>query len=114
MKDKNIDLAIPSYAGESPTSVSDHKQEYPTLHLEFSGEDAYDFPKDGTVTFQYHLASETESDRNGKKRCSYTLEIRKLSGVKGEKDIRPSKTDTSASDALDKLMKEKEKSADEY
>jgi hypothetical protein len=115
MKDsKSIDLALPGYSGESPVSApTDRPPDYPTLHLEFTGDDAVDFPKDGKVEFEYHLSSETESDRNGKKRCSYTLEIRKLLDVEGEKDIRPSKTDTSAGDALDKLMKAKESASDD-
>lgn len=112
MKDsKNVDLALPHFSGEPyPVSAPDRGPEYPTLHLEFAGEDAVEFPKDGTVTFKYHLASETESDRDGKKRCSYTLEVRKLTDLKGEKDIRPSKRDTSTEENLDKLMKEKEES----
>lgn len=109
---KNIDLALPKFGGEIPTSTSDRGPDYPTVHLEFEGEDAYDFPKDGTVTFQYHLVSKTESTRGGKKRCSYTLEVRKLGSVKGEKDIRPSKRDTSTEDNLDRLMKEKESKSD--
>jgi hypothetical protein len=115
MKDsKGIDLALPGYGSElASPATSDRPPDYPSLHLEFVGDDAVDFPKDGKVTFEYHLASETESDRNGKERCSYTLEIRKLLKVEGEKDIRPSKSDTSAADALDKLMKEKEESGDE-
>ena len=115
MKDKGIDLALPAggYGGDPISTASDRPPDYPTLHLEFTGDDAVDFPKDGKVEFEYHLASETESDRGGKKRCSYTLEIRKLLDVEGEKDIRPSKSDTSASDALDKLMKQKESESDD-
>lgn len=116
MKDKGIDLALPAYGGENPVAVSqtDRPPDYPSLHLEFTDEDAPDFPDDGTVTFRYHLSQKTESDRNGKERCSYTLDIQKLVDVKGEKDIRPSKRDTSTEDNLDRLMKEKYDSAEEY
>jgi hypothetical protein len=110
MKDKGIDLALPAYGGD-PVSLSSHTDrppDYPSLHLEFDDEDAPDFPDDGTITLRYHVSQKTESDRNGKQRCSYTLEVQKLVDVKGEKDIRPSKRDTSTEDNLDRLMKAKQ------
>lgn len=95
--DRNYDGAIPS------PKAQDRPPEYPTAHLEFkSGEDT-ELPKDGTITFKYHLSNKSEGD----KRCSYTLDLKELVSVTGEKDNRPSKRDTSAEDALDKLAKEK-------
>jgi len=109
---KELDLEITDKygpIGTVPASDSGSAKYYPTLHLEGS---ELDFPEDGTVTFEFSVKRRTESkNSDGSERCEYDLEIRKLKSVKaapGEKDEQPYKRDTSAEDALDRLMKERE------
>lgn len=115
---KNIDLSF-SY-GDNPVMASSSpapEKHYPVLHLEGSD---LEFPEDGTATFEFCVKRRTESkNSDGSERCEYDLEIRTLKNVKatpGAKDEQPYKRDTSAEDALDKLMSDKQKASesDEY
>lgn len=103
MKSVNLELDRSIYKTDPMTKAEDRPPEYPTTHLEFKAGEGVEIPKDGTITFKFHLANKSEGD----KRCSYTIDLKELVSVTGEKDIRPSKRDTSAEDALDKLAKEK-------
>lgn len=103
MKSINLEIDRNRFGEPVPSTKEDRPPEYPTAHLEFKSGDDTELPKDGTITFKYHLSNKSEGD----KRCSYTLDLKELVSVTGEKDIRPSKRDTSAEDALDKLAKEK-------
>lgn len=107
---KNKDLAFSYDNGPISAAPSSEAKHYPVLHLEGSD---LEFPEDGTATFEYCVKRRTESKNpDGSERCEYDLEIRTLKSVKatpGEKDEQPYKRDTSAEDALDALMKEKQK-----
>lgn len=108
---KSIDLAESGH--ENPPSMGAFTAEpyYPSAHIQVPEEKGdLDMPEEGLVTFCYRLRRETTTNKpNGKTICEYDLDLISLEGYKGKPDERPSKSDTSAGDALDKLMKEKEK-----
>ena len=100
-----LDLAEPGLCCPEPSMAPPtvEKKFYPTLHL--SHETEYEFPDDGEMTVVFHKVSSTESETNGKKRYSCTLEVRKITDMEAVKKSKTSNRE--AEDALDALMKEK-------
>lgn len=92
---------------ESPSSDETH---YPSLYIDFDGDDAPDFPKTGTMTVKFRLRSESEKTRNGKTTCSYEFDILSVESVKGGAE---KKDEESSSDALDRLKNESENEEDD-
>ncbi len=100
------DLNMSEMGPESPMEMKpqDH---YPTFHYE--GPEELDLPDHGAMLVHYKVKREVET-KNPPDRHWYScdVEIRKILGAEAEKDMRPSKRDTSAEDNLDRLMKERE------
>ena len=99
---KNIDLAM-DFGGPSEP-MSPKENHYPTFT--YDGPEELGLPNSGTMTIRFKEVRRETSDRGGKKHYSCTIEVREIVSAKGEKDIRPAKTDKSAEDALDGHMKD--------
>jgi hypothetical protein len=105
MKKMDRDLNMSEMGPDSlPQDVKDH---YPTIH--FEGPEELGLPEHGTMLVHYKVKREVETKHPPDRHWySCDIEIRKICGAEAEKDMRPSKRDTSAEDSLDRLMKERE------
>lgn len=102
MKKLELDLNMSERGPEMPLSGGgDH---YPTIH--FEGPEELGLPEHGTMLVHYKVKREVETKTPQGDWYSCDIEVRKILGVEAEKDIRPSKRDTSAEDALDNLMRQ--------
>lgn len=78
------------------------EEHYPSFHYE--GEQDLGLPDEGEMTVKFRKTSSSTSERDGHKRYSCTVEVKKILNVEGEKDDSPTKRDTSGDDALDAIM----------
>lgn len=104
---KEIDLGRESeYGPGGPISVNSSRDKvfYPEFH--YAGPNELDLPKEGTMTIKFCVTREVEETRGDKDWYQCDIQVEKILSVKGEKDIRPSKRDMSAEDALDALARE--------
>ena len=94
------DPCCPKGPGSSEPSVV-----YPSFH--YTGSEELGIAKEGAMTVKYKVVSTEESDRNGKHKYECTVEVHEIVSAKGEDDDdeRPARSNTSAADALDALMK---------
>lgn len=90
--------------------VSNSKEHYPSLHLEWN--DDYNLPESGEMTIKFRKVSETNSKHGGKSRQSVTLDILSIESVEKksvkEDDEEESTKEESSSDRLDKMAEEAE------
>lgn len=113
MKQLDLDLKIernlnPEGGALTPISREDEEGVYPTAHYE--GPEELDLPPHGTMVVHYRVLREEEIKLPQKPeghdhwyRCD--IQLRRIISAEAEKDIRPSKRDTSAEDNLDSLMR---------
>lgn len=95
-----IDLAM-NY-GDMPTPVGVSEEHYPSFHYE-GGKDL-GLPDEGVMKIHFCKTSSSVSERDGNKRYSCTVEVKKILDVEAEKDDSPTKRDRSNEDALDAIM----------
>lgn len=99
-----IDLEIKSPYGD-PCCVSscdkDDRKYYPNFH--YQGETDIDLPKEGTMTVKFKRTSREVTDRDGKERYSYSVDIVAIESVNEDKVDAPAKSYDEASSALDKI-----------
>jgi len=104
---KSIDLGVsPKEAyGAIPSSPMDEDRTiYPCFH--YSGDESLDLPRRGKMLIEFSVREETtRTDEDGDTRYMCDIQVEKILSVEGEKDIRPSKRDMSAEDALDAIAK---------
>lgn len=113
MKQKmEIDLANQDGGISSPNMDRAHYPSFLVTQYEadYGKEgDLDDAPIEGTMVIKYCIARSSEDNKTG--RCDYTIEVKQILSVEGEKESTPYKRDTSAEDALDKLAGEKNEEA---
>lgn len=80
---------------------------YPTFS--FDSDTELKLPASGELTVKFKRRSSTAHEKNGKQDFHYIIEVCELVSASEEKNISPSKKDTSAADALDGLMKKAQK-----
>lgn len=76
---------------------------YPSLYLEGTGE-LKDLPESGTLTIRFKRVSKSETEREGKKRCTVELEVREIVDAKSG----DASSDEDAEDVLDALRESTE------
>lgn len=106
---KPIDLGM-SYEESMPVSPKeDRKKHYPTFTYE--GDEEMELPEEGKMTIHFCKVASTESERNGKKHYSCTVEVKHILDVDAGdyEDDAPTKKYNGAEDALDRLMEKKMK-----
>lgn len=116
----NKDLGLKDsdyFDGAIAAPISSDRIHYPSFHV--VGTDELGVPDSGTMTIKYKLVSETSSTWDGKKKYECTVEVHEIVSADGSDNVKPpSKTDTSAGDALDKLAearsKEKQEADEDY
>jgi len=96
----SIDLNQADSIPEVVKATSKEKY-YPSFH--YSGEEELDLPDEGEMTVRFRVVERTESERNGKKTCSYTIEVQSIEDVEEENDDSPTKSYDEAGSALDKI-----------
>jgi hypothetical protein len=103
---KEIDLSLKPESN-SPMGMAESRPLYPSFH--YSGEKDLDLPMEGTMTVQFCITRKTSTETDtGKHHYSCDIDLKKITNVKSEVSA-PTKRDTSAEDALDKLAEEKSK-----
>lgn len=107
-----IDLALPSYGQGEPCCVSStdaNRKYYPNFHYE--GEKDIELPESGTMVVKFKRTSREESDRNGKTRYSYSVDVVGIDSINGDDADLPDnpKSKDEASSALDKIVAELKK-----
>lgn len=75
-----IDLKIKMESASIPEPPDDY---YPTVHIE--RKEPFELPEEGTMTVTFKRISVEDSERDGKKRFSCTLELRSIDKVNGKK-----------------------------
>jgi len=109
-----IELDNRAYASplNNPISTSEtsggkeNKEGFPAFTFYY--DEPRQFPEEGTMVIKYCLLrSDSDNRRPEDSKYSCTIAVEELVSAEGEKDMSPSKRDTSASDALDKLAQEK-------
>lgn len=88
----------------------DRKKHYPTFTYE--GDEKMELPEEGKMTVHYCKVASTESERNGKKHYSCTVEVKHILDVDGGdyEDEAPTKSyNKDSENALDELMDKKMK-----
>lgn len=85
-----------------PTSYDPASKFYPTVHLSLK---EAEIPASGEITFKFRRVEKTETERNGVERCSYTLELTKLTECCCCEDEPRKSPSRESEDALDALMK---------
>jgi hypothetical protein len=97
--------------GSIATPINDRDRVY-YPEFTYSGDKELELPEEGEMVIKFRTVRETEDVREGRYTC--TVEVLSIEKVKGEKDNRPSKRDTSAEDALDTLAKAFGKDKESY
>lgn len=88
----------------------DSKKRYPTFTYE--GDEEMELPKEGKMTVHFCKVASSESERNGKKHYSCTVEVKHILDVDAEdyEDDAPTKSyNKDSENALDELMEKKMK-----
>jgi hypothetical protein len=96
----SIDLEQKDSYPEVASTASENRKYFPSFH--YSGKEL-DLPNEGEMTIRFKVTERTESDRHGKKTCSYTLEVQSIEDVEEENDDSPTKSYDEAGSALDKI-----------
>jgi hypothetical protein len=91
-KERFKDIASPSQMGETV---------YPSFH--YSGPDELGLPDEGEMTIKFKKVSQTRSERNGVHHYKCTIEVREIRDVDAEDVKPPSRRNSEAGDALDKI-----------
>lgn len=104
MKSLNLDLAQkPEVATNTPYNESGAY--YPTLHLTDVPEDI-EIPESGKLMVEFKRLEKVEVNRDGKERCSYTLEICKIVSCDCEGGEAKQSPSRNTENVLDALLKE--------
>lgn len=109
MKQLNLDLGYTDadkYGDMSqpydPEKEKD-KVRYPSFTYSDDDDDLASIPLEGKMLIEYCISSRVKMEKEDEETYTCTVEVKKIIGVEGEKDERPAKTDSSTSDALDKI-----------
>lgn len=104
---ENIDRDLNQSEVSPPIGDTMQRPEhYPTIH--FEGPEELGLPEHGTMLVHYKVLKETETKSGDREWYSCDIAIKRIISAEAEKDMRPSKRDTSAEDNLDRLMREHE------
>jgi hypothetical protein len=111
MEDLPIKLELKPEYENGPTPVGlggPEEDKYPTLH--YQGPEDLDLPQTGEMTVRYRVKSETSKvNVQGKHFYRCDIEISEILKLKGDDEFTPpSKSGSSAGDALDRLKEEME------
>lgn len=111
MKKMDRDLNM-SEVSSPETMPGNPPQHFPTIH--FEGPEELGLPPEGMMLVKYRVKREVETTHPPDRHWySCDIEVQRLMGAEADKDLRPSKRDTSAEDALDKLMQSHEDDEEE-
>lgn len=93
----------------NPVSLPGEKESlnFPTVH--FEGPEELGLPKRGRMIVEFEVVREVETETPKGHWYSCDIQLKRIESAEEEKDMRPSKRDTSTEDNLDRLMEEKEK-----
>jgi hypothetical protein len=97
----SIDLDQKDSYPEVVKNTADTRKYFPTFR--YSGKEL-DLPDEGEMTIRFKVVERTESERDGKKTCSYTIEVQSIEDVEEESDDSPTKSYDEAGSALDKIV----------
>jgi hypothetical protein len=108
-----LNLKLGEKPGDSgiqmPVSTGDKEQEeyFPEFTFREAGEP--EFPESGTMVIKYNKVR-TSYDKKSKKPYQCTIEVKEIVSANGEKGVEaPAKSDRTTEDALDGLLKKKQK-----
>lgn len=102
MKSLNLDL---SQSVKQPGTFTNSETYYPTLHLSDVPEDM-EIPESGKLLVEFKRIEKVEVNRDGKERCSYTLEICKIVSCDCEGGEAKQSPSRNTENVLDALLKE--------
>lgn len=114
MKNK-IDLGVmrPDYGSVEPVAASSDKdlpkkKVYPSIYIS-DLEDEPDIPDSGEAVIRYKVIEKCETERDGKKTCSYDIEIHEMSPTsKSSSSSKDSDSDDEIERGLSRAESEKE------
>jgi hypothetical protein len=94
MEIENIDLGRKGYGAiPAPATIDSDEPHYPTLYIDYEGGELTSLPDSGEMTVKFRVNSRTESERDGKKSCSLSLDIKRILSVKASETPRKSRED---------------------
>lgn len=104
-----IDLAE-NLTGECCKPVNVSEPYYPTIHI--SKDEPISLPDSGQMVVKFEVISREESDRDGKKRYSCQVRLKKISQVKGPKPAKENPYEVTSM-ALDALLEKLSEDGDD-
>lgn len=94
---KPIDLGRKMGTIAEPIQVKREEKVYPTLWID-ENEGELELPDAGTMTISFVVTEKTERESDGKKTCSYRLEVRSIDGLEEDEGDEPDETTESEVD----------------
>jgi hypothetical protein len=89
---EDIDLGRKGYGAiPAPATLDSDETHYPTLYIDYEGGELKNLPDSGEMVVKFRVNSRTESERDGKKSCSLSLDIKRILSVKASEAPRKSR-----------------------